>query len=490
MIEDRIRRKELRNCIVTPEEASLLIRDGMTVGFGGYTSSGYPKKIVQELARRKNAGEAIAIDVITGSNNGPLDTVLGEAKLARRRTPLIESKVLAGCVNRGEVKYCEQQMHKMPRLIRTGAFGGIDVAVVEALAITEKGEIIPTSSVGMVPNLLDAADKIIVEINTAQPLELIGMHDIYRPQARVPIPLSNIADHIGSCSIPVDIRKIQFIVESEELDEVPPFAPAKKEQKALAKNLFDFLEIEMRRGGMKTLPPLQTGFGNLANEVVTEIGKSHFNDIEFFCGGAQKANLALAAAGKAKGISCGSLQMSTDVISLLRQHTELLRERVVIRNGEVTNSSEVIGRMSPITLTSGIEMDIYGNVNSSHILGNRVVNGLGGGANFAQNAGLSVMMLVSENKGGAISTIVPMVSHQDISEHDIDVVVTEHGVADLRGKSDEERALSIIGNCTGSYKEQLKDYFVRARRMGGHHPVLLEEAFSWHLKMMRTGSMS
>ena len=206
-------------------------------------------------------------------------------------------------------------------------------------------------------------------------------------------------------------------------------------------------------------------------------------------GGMKTTTLGLAAAGKAIGISCGSIQMSAGTIALLQKYPEVMRERVVIRNGEVTNSSEVISRMAPITLTSGIEMDIYGNVNSSHILGNRVVNGLGGGANFAQNAGLSVMMLVSENKGGAISTIVPMVSHQDISEHDIDVVVTEHGVADLRGKSDEERARSIIQNCTGSYKEPLHDYFERACRMGGHHPVLLEEAFSWHLRMKETGSM-
>ena len=63
--------------------------------------------------------------------------------------------------------------------------------------------------------------------------------------------------------------------------------------------------------------------------------------------------------------------------------------------------AETIGRMGIIALTSGIEMDMYGNVNSSHIAGTQVVNGLGGGANFAENAALSILLMPSENKGGA-----------------------------------------------------------------------------------------
>ena len=84
---------------------------------------------------------------------------------------------------------------------------------------------------------------------------------------------------------------------------------------------------------------------------------------------------------------------------------------------------------------------------------------------------------------------MPMVSHQDISEHDIDVVVTENGVADLRGKSDTERAREIIENCAGAYKDQLRSYLDRAAAAGGHHPVLLDEALSWHIRLKKTGSM-
>ncbi len=136
-------------------------------------------------------------------------------------------------------------------------------------------------------------------------------------------------------------------------------------------------------------------------------------------------------------------------------------------------------------------MDIYGNVNSSHIAGSRVVNGIGGGANFAQNSGLSVMLMPSISKGGAISNIVPMVSHQDISEHDIDIVVTENGLADLRGLDEAERADVIIKNCASDiYQDQLSKYLLKAREeCGGHHPQLPQEAFEWYTRLKTKKTM-
>lgn len=487
-MESRIRCSALRGRVMTAAEAAQTITNGMTLAVGGYTTCGYPKVIINELAKRKNAGEDLTLNVFSASNNGVIDTVLAEAGIIRRRSPMIESKALAALVNQGRVAYCEQQMNRLPRLLRTGAFGHIDVAVIEALNIREDGSIVPTASVGGVPNLIEAADRVIIEINTAMPDELEGMHDIYIPDGG-PIPLTSCAQRIGRDSVACPVEKIAAIVFSDIPDQVSPLAPAKPEQLRLADHLFNFLELEMKRLGRTQLPPVQTGFGNLASEIVYGLGRSNFHDIAFFGGVAQEANIALVASGKARAVSCGSVKMTPGVETLLRTSPEA-REKIVIRNMEVTNSSEVISRLAPITLTSGIEMDIYGNVNSSHITGSKVVNGLGGGANFAENAGLSVMMVVSESKGGAISAIVPMVSHQDISEHDIDIVVTEHGVADLRGKSDVERAREIIENCTGLYQEQLRSYLERAiETTGGHHPILLDEALSWHKRLKETGTM-
>lgn len=486
-MESRIRSAGLRSLVKQAAEASEVIKNGMTVAVGGYTSCGYPKAVIRALAERANSGEQLRLSVVSGSNNGVVDTILAEASIVARRAPMIESKVIAGQINKGSVSYCEQQMNKMPHLLRAEAFGHIDVAVVEAVAVNSDGSFVPSSSVGFVPLLVQLADKVIIEVNAAMPGQLEGMHDIYMPDGG-PIPIVSAGQRIGAASVPCDIRKISAIVMSDEPDEVTALAPVKPEQAAIADNLFNFLELEMKRRGIKQLPPVQTGFGNLAAEIVNALGRSNFSDISFFGGVAQEANIKLAASGKAKAVSCGSVKMSSEVKRLIEENEDV-RRRVVIRNGEITNNSEVIARLAPITLTSGIEMDIYGNVNSSHISGSKIVNGLGGGANFAANAGLSVMMIVSTGKGGAISTIVPMVSHQDISEHDIDVVVTENGVADLRGKSDVERAREIIENCAGAYKDQLRSYLERAVAAGGHHPVLLDEALSWHIRLKQTGSM-
>lgn len=493
-MKNRIACVRLRDRVVSAAEAAACIRDGMTVAVGGYTNTGYPKAIARELVARNRNGEDFQIRLLSGANDGPLDTLLGEEHLISWRAPLIESKTLAKLVNARQVTYVEQQMNKMPRLTRDGAFGEIDVAVVEALRITEEGYLVPTASVGMVPHFLEQAKSVIVEINMAQPLALEGMHDIYLPgfpPNRRPIPLVRADQHIGTPYIRVDPEKIRYIVRSDELDETPLAAERKPQMERVAENLLSFLSQEVRKMPGGVLPPIQTGFGGMATEIVRKLGESDFEDLQFFCGILQEANMELIASGKATAASTGSIQMTPRVIQLLEEQPELFRKRVVIRNTDVTNSAEAVSRLGLITLNSGIEMDLYGNVNSSHVAGTKVVNGLGGGAGFASNAGLSVMLFASETKGGAISTIVPMVTHQDISEHDVDVVVTDMGVADLRGKDDVERARCIVENCAGPhYREPLRAYLEKAvHEVGGHHPQLLREAFAWHIRLGETGSM-
>ncbi len=493
-MENRIESIALRERIATAEEAAAFITNGMTVAVGGYTSSGYPKAIAAELVKRKQSGEELQIRLLSGANVGPLDTLLGGAGIISWRAPMIESKVLAKQVNAGEVQYVEQQMNKMPGLLAKGAFGQIDVAIVEALRITKEGYLVPTSSVGALPQLLQQAKHIIVELNTVQPTVFDGLHDIYIPESwpnRQPIPLSSVNQRIGTPYIAIDPGKIRYIVASEIADSAAAPSESKPQTLEAADRLVAFLEYESKRFYHGALPPVQTGFGNLASEIVKGLGRSHFKELQFFCGGLQEANMRLIAEGKVKAASAGSIQMTKEVTRLLQDEADCFRKSLVLRNIDMTNSGETVHRLGIIALNSAVEMDIYGNVNSSHVAGNKVVNGLGGGANFAQNAGLSVLVLPAVNKGGAISTIVPMVSHQDISEHDIDVVVTEFGVADLRGKDDLERARAIIANCAApDYRQMLQDYLERAiREVGGHHPQNPWEAFDWHKRLQQTGSM-
>ncbi|HAK47213.1 MAG TPA: hypothetical protein DCO79_15005 [Spirochaeta sp.] len=476
----------------TAEAAAGLIKDGMTVAMSGWAMAGYPKAVPEELVCRRKGGESLAVNLVTGANVPWLDEKLGAEGIISRRAPMIASRTLAAQANKGTMSYVEQQMNKMPKLLRSGKFGKIDVAVVEALGFNENGELIPTSSIGMTSHLLDAADSIIVEINKAQPELLRELHDIHIPAAppkTQPIPMVSTAQRIGQTGIAVDKSKIRFIVETDIPERMGAQPKGTEVTARIASHLFNFLQQEYK-GWKGKLPPVQLGFGSIADSIADAFQHSAFHDLQFYCGGVTEPVMELLASGRASAVSAGGLGMSERVEQILAE-TPKLSERFVLRNGDLTNNAEVIGRLGVIALNTGIEMDIYGNVNSSHIAGSRVVNGIGGGAGFAQSAGLSVMMIQSTAKGGAISGIVPMVSHLDISEHDIDIVITENGLADLRGLDDVERADVIIGNCASdAYKPQLAAYLVKAREnCGGHHPQLPDDAFTWHRRLKEEGTM-
>jgi succinyl-CoA:acetate CoA-transferase len=481
----------LKNQVTSAAEASELILDGMTVAMSGYAMAGYPKAVPGELVRRKNTGEKLNINLITGANVPWLDDVLGGAEIISGRVPMCASRELSSQVNAGEVRYVEQQMCKMPRLLRSRSFGKIDVLVVEALAITEDG-LIPTTSAGFTNYLLDAATEIIVEINRAQPEILFGLHDIFIPKpppATEPIPLKTCRDRIGSTLIPVDLSKIKFIIETDAPENIVELTACTEESRKIAANLFNFLQKEYQTNSGGMLPPLQLGFGNIANAIADLLQRSNFTNLQFFCGGVSEKVIELLQRGKASGISTGGISMNENVAKMLGQIPDV-REKLILRNGEMMNNAEVVGRLGVVALNTGIEIDIYGNVNSSHIAGSRVVYGIGGGANFAQNAGLSVLLIPSMSKGGAISNIVPMVSHQDICEHDIDLVITENGYADIRGLDDLQRAEAIILNCAAEeYQQQLFGYFNEAKKLGGHHPQNPQKAFAWYTRLKETGTM-
>ena len=481
----------LKNRITSAAKASEVIVDGMTVAMSGYAMAGYPKAIPEELVRRKNKGLNLAINLITGANVPWLDELLGASEIIKGRVPMCASKVLSSQVNSHQVSYVEQQMCKMPRLLRSHSFGNIDVLVVEALAVTEEG-LIPTTSVGLTSYLMEAANEIIVEINRAQPEILFGMHDVYIPKpspATEPIPLTSCRDRIGSAFIPVNMSKIKYIVETDKPENKKQLITYSLSSRKTAENLFSFLKKEYHTKSGGVIPPIQLGFGNIADAVADLLQMSEFTNLQFFCGGISENILKLLASGKASGISTGGISMNENVGKILEQISDV-HEKLILRNGDMINNAEIIGRLGVIALNTGIEIDIYGNVNSSHIGGNSVVYGIGGGANFAQNAGLSVVLIPSVSKGGAISNIVPMVSHQDICEHDIDIVITENGYADIRGLDDLQRAEAIISNCAAEdYKQQLLDYFRASIKLGGHHPQNPQMAFGWYTRFKEKGTM-
>ena len=492
--QDRIGCPLLRERITSAADAATHIRDGMTVGMSGFTRAGDVKLVPAALAERARR-EPLRITLLTGASLGnDTDKLLTEAHALARRAPFQVDPVLRAAINRGEVMYIDQHLSETVEVLRAGHLGPVDVAVIEAVRITESGGIVPTTSVGNSASFAILADKVIVEINLSQSPALEGLHDVFipkhRPQ-REPMPLMNVSDRIGATAIAIPPEKIVAIVMTEKHDSASTIQPPDDDTAAIAGHLTDFFNAEIAAGRLtERLMPIQAGIGTIANAVLAGLIDGPFKGLTMYSEVLQDSTFDLFDAGKLDFASGSSITLSEEKGRQVFAELEKYKDRLVLRPQEVSNHPEVIRRLGLIAINTALEFDIYGNINSTHVGGTHMMNGIGGSGDFARNAYLSVFATKSVAKGGKISSIVPMVSHVDHTEHDVDIVVTEVGLADLRGLAPRERAQRIIDHCVAEpYKQMLRDYVEEANTRGGHTPHVLEKAYSWHVRYRETGSM-
>jgi acetyl-CoA hydrolase len=162
--------------------------------------------------------------------------------------------------------------------------------------------------------------------------------------------------------------------------------------------------------------------------------------------------------------------------------------RIVLRPQEISNHPTIIRRLGVIAMNAALEVDIYGNANSSHLFGTDIVNGVGGSGEFTRNAYLPIIMCPSTIRGGRVSCIVPMTPHIDSNEHSVQIVVTDQGIADLRGLGPMQRAKTIINNCAHpAYRDYLYRYLERSRV--GHIRHNLRECFELYRNLREHGTM-
>ena len=496
-IRDRVRNKALHAKIVSAEEAAALIKPGMNIGASGFTPAGYPKAVPLALAERMKQ-EPFTINLWTGASNGQeLDGALAKVNGIGKRLPYQTNDDIRKKINDGTIQYIDMHLSHTAQQSRYGFLGGkVDVAIIEACAITEEGHIVPSTSVGNSASFVQSADIVIVEVNTSQPLELEGMHDIYiplDPPYRQPIPIIKADDRIGTPYIPCGPDKIACIVPCNLLDGVRPLAAIDDDARAMSGHLIEFFSHEIKMGRLpKNLLPLQSGVGSVANAVVSGLVNSPFENLIVYTEVVQDGMFDLIDAGKLSFASGTSITPSPEGLKRLYDNIGRYREKILLRPQEVSNSPEVARRLGVIAMNTAIEVDIFGHVNSTHIMGSKMMNGIGGSGDYARNAYLTVFCTNSVAKGGAISSVVPMCSHIDHTEHDTQIFVTERGLADVRGLSPKERARVIIDKCAHpDYQPMLMDYLERAERATGrtHTPHILEEALSWHTRFMQTGTM-
>lgn len=498
----RIHHRAFTDRLMSAEQAATLVQPGMTVAMSGFTGAGYPKAVPGALAahmqKAHDAGQDYKINVLTGASTAPeLDGVLARADGMNLRLPYMSDPDLRRRINSGDMEYMDIHLSHVAQHAWFGFYGKIDLAIVEVVGITSDGQLIPSSSVGNNKTWLEMADKIIIEVNEDQSAAMEGMHDIYYgtalPPHRKPIQLTNANQRIGQPYLDVDISKVIAVVETKGQDRLSPFAPVDETSEKIADHLLGFLDHEIRAGRLnEKLLPIQSGVGNIANAVLAGLSRGGYRGLQSYTEVIQDGMLELIKDGTLEFASATSFSLSEEGIAEFNRNVEFYRERILLRPQEISNHPEIIRRLGCIALNGMIEADIYGNVNSTNVVGSHVMNGIGGSGDFARNGYLSVFMSPSTAKGGKISGIVPMASHVDHTEHDTMILITEQGLADLRGKSPKQRAQIVIDNCAHpDFRPMLQDYFDRAQRdsYAKHTPHLLGEALSWHQRYVETGDM-
>lgn len=485
---------------MTAEEAAALIKDGDTLGFSGFTAAGTPRVVPAALAKRAEAeheaGRPFKVNLYTGAvTNDALDDALANAKAVNKRIPFNGSSAMRKAINNGEVSYVDMHLSLVGQYVRYGFMGKMDFCIIEAVGITDLGEITLSGGVGCVDTYAQVADKIIIELNSAYDERIRGMHDIYTPATpprRREIPIYEPSDRIGSPVLHVDPKKVVAVVDCHYKYGVPPFTPVDETTALLGKNVASFLSSEIKQGRVHSgFLPIQSGVGNVSNAILDALKDAHeIPPFTLYTEVLQDKGIELIDAGRCTFASTGSLAVSDAVYDKIMDNIEFYKQHIILRPYEVSNHPEIVRRLGVITINTALEIDLFGNVNSTHVMGTKMMNGVGGSADFARNAYTSIFICPSIAKKGAISAIVPYVSHIDSSEHSVMVVITEQGVADLRGLSPRLRAEAIIENCAHpDYRPLLRDYLHLMDGQACHTPISLQHAFSFHQEFMKSGDM-
>ncbi|KAF2472895.1 nagb/rpia/CoA transferase-like protein [Lindgomyces ingoldianus] len=456
LLKSRVRRPSYLKKLAKAEDLIDMFPHGSYIGWSGFTGVGYPKMIPNALADHveKNGLQGqLKYNLFVGASSGAeTENRWARLNMIERRSPHQVGKEIAKGINNGQIKFFDKHL----------------------------------------------------KVNTAAP-SFEGLHDITMtdlPPRRKPYLIMSPEDRIGTPHIPVDPEKVVAVVESDYPDQTQPNHPEDETSRAIAANLIEFLHHEVKHGRLpKNLLPLQSGIGNIANAVIGGLasGGADFKNLRVWTEVLQDSFLDLFDSGNLDFATATSIRFSPNGFERFYQNWDSYAPKLLLRSQQVSNSPEIIRRLGVIGMNTPVEVDIYAHANSTCVMGSRMLNGLGGSADFLRSAKYSIMHTPSarptKTDPTGVSCIVPMCTHIDQTEHDLDVVVTEQGLADVRGLSPRERARVIIEKCAHpEYRPILKDYFEKAefeclRKGWGHEPHLLWNTFDMHRHLNDFGTM-
>src|SRR5665647_485931 len=350
---------------ISAEEAASFVHHNNRVGFSGFTPAGAPKIIPKAIAEKAikehEAGRQFKIGMFTGASTGDsLDGELSRANAILFRTPYQSNADMRKSMNSGGVPYFDMHLSILAQEMRYGFFGKLDVAIIEVSDVTEDGELVLTTGVGISPTIAHLADRIILELNTKHPKFIKGLHDIYEPldpPMRRVIPIFEPMDRIGSPVLKVDPAKIVGIVKTYENDQVGGFTPADAVTDAVGANVANFLVKELKANRIPaSFLPIQSGVGNIANAVLGALGSNPgIPPFRMYTEVVQDAVIDLMRTGDVLSVSGCSLTISPAQLEGIYKDWDFFKDKIVLRPQEISNSPEVSRRLGLITINTALE---------------------------------------------------------------------------------------------------------------------------------------
>ncbi|KAK4705081.1 hypothetical protein P7C70_g1127, partial [Phenoliferia sp. Uapishka_3] len=236
----------------------------------------------------------------------------------------------------------------------------LDWAIVEATAITEDGKIVPGASVGATPEILQSAEKIIIEVNTKIPSFEGEALSLFKQKLSLIELITSPSQRIGETAIQIDLDRVVAVIEADRPDNTGGNAPETEDSKAIARHLIEFLQSEVTDGRLpKNLLPLQSGIGNVANSIIGGLADGPFEDVQVWTEVLQDTFIRFLDSGKLSFATATSIRFSPEGFDHFYKNWASYKDRLLLRSQQVANSPEIIRRLGVIAMMDGIDLETW-----------------------------------------------------------------------------------------------------------------------------------
>ena len=209
---------------------------------------------------------------------------------------------------------------------------------------------------------------------------------------------------------------------------------------------------------------LQTGIGAIPAAILNQLTDK--NDLGMHGGLIDDGGMRLIQLGNLTGAQ-KTIDTGKHITGMALGSDELMQwlateRNVVFRGANHTHEVSAIRQLDGfVSVNSAVEVDLFGQVNAE-MAGGRQISGTGGSVDFmraakASKGGRSIVAMNATARGGSVSRIVPKVEMVTALRTDVDTVVTEHGVAQIKDLPNRARAVALIQIAAPQFRDKLRD---------------------------------